>query len=292
MEQRLPYMGRLRRRPTGGAGADEEMSDGRDKRQAIMETAMDCEEVEKLAVFRANEVVLNKELNWCAGGRLQMPGMDIKDGVCSILCPNMAIKIKMATLKTKLAYSNEQFLFHAGVDNAIKDDGHFRYFAFDATHSANYVQEELSRQNASTKFMHVFRVKKDIPNLAFFADSKTWAGMSGRGEMLNNQACPPDLRGVDPKAIETGAMKANALGMSQAEYDWSEYIGKFKTDTGVKLNGFISTTAFSAAMPHLIVEPKFELMLKVDRLAEYLEHVKCYALEDYVGEVVYQQAPI
>lgn len=288
----LPYMGRLRRRPMGGARDDEEMTGGRDKRQTIAEAIIDCGEAEKMVMFRANEVVVNKELNWCAGGRLQMPGMDIKDGTCSILCPNMAIKIKMATLKTTLAYSNEQFLFHASVDNTIKDDGHFRYFAFDATYSANYVQEELWQQNASTKFMHVFRVKKEIPNLALFADSNTWQSMSGRAELLNNQTCPPDLTGVDPKAMETRAMKANALGMTPAEYNWSEYIGKFKTDTGVKLNGFISTTAFSATMPHFIVEPKFELMLKVDRLAEYLEHVKCYALEDYVGEVVYQQAPI
>lgn len=280
----LPDMGRLRRRPTGGANDDE----GSDKRQAIAETVMDCGEVDKMVVFRANEIIVNEERNWCAGGRLQMPGMDIQDGTCSILCPNMAIKIKMATLKTTLPYSNEQFLFHAGVDSTIKDDGHFRYFAFDATYSANYVQEELWHQNASTKFMHVFRVKKEIPNLAFFADSNTWYSASGRAEMLNNQACPPDVRSVDPKAME----KAKALGMTKEEYDWAEHVGELKTDTGVKLNGFISTTAFSATMPHLIVEPKFELMLKVDRLAEYLEHVKCYALEDYVGEVVYQQAPI
>ena len=91
----LPYMGRLRRRPTSRARDDEEMSGGRDKRQTIAETIIDCGEAEKMVMFRANEVVVNEERNWCAGGRLQMPGMDIKDGTCSILCPNMPTSFRM-----------------------------------------------------------------------------------------------------------------------------------------------------------------------------------------------------
>ena len=79
--------------------------------------------------------------------------------------------------------------------------------------------------------------------------------------------------------------------MPVSEYNWSERVREFKTSTGEQLNGFIATTVLSATEPYLIIEPKFELMLNVDRLSDYLEHVKCYALEDYVGKVVYQQEP-
>lgn len=251
---------------------------------------IDCGEVERMIVFRANVFKLNpQEARWVAGGRMQMPGMALKDEVCSIMCSNMKINLKMATLETRLAYSNEQFLFHAGTDSTLKDDGHFRYFAFDASHSANYALEESVRRNAKKEFMHVFRVKKDIPNLAFFADSETWAQMSGRTSMLENGTCPPELGTLDAKTTESRTKAANALGMPLPEYNWSERIRDFKTSTGEELNGFIGTTILSAMEPDFIVAAKFELMLNVHRLSDYLEHVKCYVLEDYVGQVVYQK---
>lgn len=252
------------------------------------EPILHCEKVEKMLMFRANQIYVNKERGWCAGGRMQMPGVDISDETCSILCPNMKITLKIATLKTKLPYSNEQLLFHAGVDDHIKDDGHFRYFAFDATHSANYVEEEMQRRNVNTKFMHVFRVKKEIPNLAFFADTKTWMDMSGREKMFKNRLCPPDMTNMDPQTAEKKAREAALLGMPRTEWEWVEHVRDFKTSSGITFNGFISTTGVSATLPFPLVEPKFELMLKVERLTDYLEHVKCYALEDYIGNVVYQ----
>tara|TARA_B100001094_G_scaffold25343_1_gene21185 strand:+ start:3674 stop:4573 length:900 start_codon:yes stop_codon:yes gene_type:complete len=246
-----------------------------------------CGKAEKMLMFRANEIYVNKKNGWCSGGRMQMPGVDISEHTCSILCPNMKITLKIATLKTKLLYSNEQLLFHASVDDHIKDDGNFRYFAFDPTHSANYVEEEIIRKNASTKFMHVFRVKKEIPNLAFFADTKTWSSMSGRETMLKNRTCPPGMKNMDPQTAETKAREAALLGMPLTEWEWAEHVRDFKTSSGITLNGFVSTTGVSATLPFTLVEPKFELMLKVERLTEYLEHVKCYVLEDYIGKVEY-----
>lgn len=252
---------------------------------------INCENVETMMVFQAQVFDLQSTLNSCfvTGGRIQMPGMTISKDPFTINCPsNGHVSLKMATLNTKLDYSNEQFLFHATTESTFNDDGHFRYFAFDASHSANYVCEESSRRRADKEFMHVFRVKKDIPNLALFADSSTWADMSGRVTMLRTRTCAPELGTLDDETTASRARDASALGMVKDEYDWSERIRDFKTSTGEPLNGFIATTSLSATEPHFIVEPKFELMLNVPRLTDYLEHVKCYKLEEYVGAVNYQ----
>lgn len=252
---------------------------------------INCEDAETMMVFRAQVFNLKSTVNTClvAGGRIQMPGMTINEESVSILCPgdNLPIKLKMATLNTKLDYSDEQFLFHATTDSTFDDDGHFRYFAFDASHSANYACEESSRRGASKEFMHVFRVKSKIPNLALFADSNTWADMSGRMQMLEAGRCDPKLETLDAETVASRKRDADALGMVMKEYNWSERIRDFKTTTGETLNGFIATTSLSATAPHFIVEPKFELMLNVPKLADYLEHVKCYKIEEYVGEVDY-----
>ena len=63
---------------------------------------------------------------------------------------------------------------------------------------------------------------------------------------------------------------SKSLGMPTPEYNWSAKIRSFKTCSGVTLNGFISTTALSSMQPFVIAEPKFELMLNVPRLSDYL----------------------
>ena len=142
-----------------------------------------CGDVESLDVFHANVFSLNpKDPRVVAGGRMQMPGMTLSKNLHTITCPGgrSSISLKIATLQTHLAYSNEQLLFHASTDPILRDDGHFRYFAFDVSHAATYAWEESTRQESEEAYMHVFRVKTAIPNLAFFADSETWADMSGR----------------------------------------------------------------------------------------------------------------
>mgnify|MGYP004240768393 CR=1 FL=1 len=253
---------------------------------------IDCGEAEELMVFRANPRTVNANKKWCLGARMQMPGMDITSDTCSIACTNMEIILKIATLKTKLAYSNEQLLFHASTDRTLKDDGHFRYFAFDASHSANYANEECARRHVNGQFLHVFRVKKEIPNLALFADTDTWAVMSGRSAMLNEGKCDPTtlLGERDAETKEARQIEATSLGMPFGEYEWSERIREFQTSTGVPLNGFISTTALSATEPYIVMEAKFELMLNVDKLSDFLEHVGCFKLVDYVGKVEYKDS--
>ena len=281
---------------TSGSTNPDPVSTERGKQAVDNVPVINCGEIaeaKKMFVFRLNEFQVNSAQRWFVGGRIQMPGMSLKDEICSIMCPNMTIKLKLATLETRLDYSSEQFLFHSGTENTIKDDGHFRYFAFDATHSANYVEEEIARRKsgADTKFMHVFRVKKEIPNLAFFADSVTWNNMSGRTQMLRDNTCSPVTPTLGSQEAVELKRAADALGMPVAEYNWSQHIRQLKTSTGDELNGFIATTIVSATTPKVIVEPKFELMLKVDKITEYLEHIKCYALEDYIGKVEYQKNP-
>ena len=66
-------------------------------------------------------------------------------------------------------------------------------------------------------------------------------------------------------------------------------VGAVATATSVVLID-ISTTVASQTSPVFIVEPKFELMLKVERLSTYLQHVKCFELVDYNGTVTYEEA--
>ena len=157
-----------------------------------------CVGVDTIEVFHAKDFKPCSGKDICLGGRLQMPAVSFASEPCSILCENATIRLKLATLQTKLAYSGDQFLFHAGVESVIKDDGNFRYFAFDMTHSANYVQEEMYRRKQTTQFIHVFKVTNEIPELAFFADTNTWHDMSGRTTMFKSGQCLANMgNGVD-----------------------------------------------------------------------------------------------
>ena len=250
-----------------------------------------CTNVEKIEVFKMKPLLLRNS-GASAGGVLQMPSMTLTEQECHIKCQGeKKVHLKIATLKTELVYNEPQFLFHAGVDDHIKDDGHFRYFAFDVTHAANYADEEVFRRKKPSKFLHVFKIIKPIPRLAFFADSKTWNEMSGRVKMVKrNQCLPPQGELLTDNQKKEAQKDAVGLGMPQIEYDWVNQINSFETCKNEKLNGFISTTVASQTVPVLIVEPKFELMLKVERLSTYLQHVKCFELVDYNGTVTYEEA--
>lgn len=248
-----------------------------------------CTNVEKLQVFKMKPLVLRCGVH--AGGVLQMPSMTLTEQQCHIKCyEGRKINLKIAELKTSLVYHEPQFLFHAGTDDHINDDGHFRYFAFDITHAANYADEEVHHRKKENKFIHVFKIIKPIPRLAFFADTQTWNHMSGRVAMMVNGTCHPETGPMTDAQKRIAKEKGTPLGMPGSEYDWSNRINSFQTCNNENLNGFISTTVGSQTHPYFIVEPKFELMLKVQRLSAYLEHVQCFQLVDYNGTVTYEDA--
>ena len=209
-----------------------------------------------------------------------MPSCDLKEA--TIECPRSIgtsrITLPIAKLHTMLPYA-PQLLYHSTVHKSFQDDGTFRFFAFEPSISLNYVQEEMVNQNAETKFMHVFKIKKAIPHLALFADSEKAMGeMGGLSTSLLTQ-CPP--KGVlTPKEM----MHAKSLGMSVPEYLWASRINQFKVGKQ-SLNGWIRTTTVSSLTDKLI-DPGLEVMLNVDSLDEYLEHVFCWSLEDYKPSVV------
>lgn len=211
-----------------------------------------------------------------------MPSCDIKEW--RIDCPQtlstrpaLTITLPIAKLHTMLPYA-PQLLYHSSVHKTFKDDGSFRFFAFEPSISLNYVQEEMVNQSKNTKFMHVFKIKKAIPYLALFADSdKAMDQMGGHQSLLYQ--CPPNgLLSQDE------IQNAKSLGMPYSEYLWASRINQFKVGNQ-SLNGWIRMTSISSVTDKLI-DPGLELMLHVDILDEYIEQVFCWSLEDYKPSVV------